>query len=439
MSGRLSPALSYRPWILLFSVSLAGFGVNTGTFTSLGVVLPHMVHELKWSWTLAGGGFTILGAAVGLSSYFPRVLIRRFGVRATLIAGAACMALGFLCLSAVNGIGLFYLGTALCGVGYQMMSIIPATYVISAAFKRRALPLGIYFTAFALGGVCGPFISLGILHLVHDQWRYVWRVHVADVLVWGLVCATMIGSAARLAEDTRRAESQPDPQTTPMLNLTIYRTKTDWVFRNAVRTPQFWILAAAYMTHMLVAISVSSLSVPHLTQRGVPAATAAAMLSLEQLTQTGARIVGGVLGDVIDPLYLLIAGLFCLTLGPFALTYASTYPVMLVYALATGVGYGLTVFSSVILLMNYFGRTHNLEIFTFVSFSGAVAALGPTIGGVLRDATGNFQTSFLIFAGVNLLILIAVATMRPPRSAREAPVHAQDISDAEAVLAAGID
>ena len=55
-------------------------------------------------------GFTILGASVGLSSYFPKLLIRRFGVRATIMAGAASLFVGFFCLSVTRGIGLLYLG-----------------------------------------------------------------------------------------------------------------------------------------------------------------------------------------------------------------------------------------------------------------------------------------------------------------------------------------
>ncbi len=98
-----SPAASLRPWLLLLTVSLASFWVNAGAFTTLGVLLPRMIREMGWGWTEAGLGFTILGAAVGLSSYFPRYLIRRHGVRAALIVGTLVMASGFASLGAVRG------------------------------------------------------------------------------------------------------------------------------------------------------------------------------------------------------------------------------------------------------------------------------------------------------------------------------------------------
>lgn len=404
-----------RPWILLFAVSLVSFAVNASAFTTLGVVLPLMVKEFGWSWTAAGLGYTILGAATGLSSFIPRLLIRRYSVRLTVMVGAITMAAGLLCLSEARALPLFYLGAALCGAGYQATSIIPATYIIGRVFRQPAFAIGLYFTLFALGSVFGPFVALGVLAVSGDDWHMVWRVHAVDMLVWGALCAAIIGSTARLAQDALNARNAEPARKERTKRRRIWRTSVDWTFGQAVRTPQFWLLAATYMSHMLVAISVSSLSIPHLTQRGVAVATAAAMLSLEQLIQTFARGLGGILGDYIDPLYILLIGLLCLVVGPVTLTFASSYPMMLVYAITTGLGYGLTVFSAVLLLLNYFGQAHNLEIFTAVASTGAVAALGPAIGGRLRDVTGNFQTGFLIFAGVNLLILIVALAMRPPR------------------------
>lgn len=401
--------------MLLGIVSLVGFVVNACTFTTLGVVLPRMVAELDWSWTASGIGYTILGATVGLSSYLPRALLRRRGVRACVAAGTVSMALGFLCLSRTETIPVFYLGTALCGVGYQTMSIIPATHVIATVFTRRALPLGIFFAVFALGSVFGPLLATSTMAAVEGQWRLVWQRDMFGILAVGLVCAAMIGGPARLAQDARRAESEATGGEKATLQSSVYRTSTDWSFAEAWRTPQFRVLAAAYMAHMLIAVSVSSLSVPHLTQRGVGAGIAAAMLSLEQLVQTAARLLGGLLGDRIEPRYLLLTGLACLAIGPVALCFADTMPMMLVYAAATGLGYGLTALATVMLLLNYFGRTHNLEIFTCVAITGAAAALGPAVGGMLRDATGTFQSGFLLFAAIDLLILAAAVMMRPPR------------------------
>jgi len=83
----------------------------------------------------------------------------------------------------------------------------------------------------------------------------------------------------------------------------------------------------------------------------------------------------------------------------------------------SGIGFGVTLLTVTVLLLNYYGRTHNLEIFSLTCLIGAVSALGPTIAGAVRDTSGGFTPAFEAFAVVIALILTAVAFMKPPRRA----------------------
>ena len=49
---------------------------------------------------------------------------------------------------------------------------------------------------------------------------------------------------------------------------------------------------------------------------------------------------------------------------------------MLVYAAGIGIGYGLTFFASTILLLDYFGRGPNLELFSAVNLISTIGAVG---------------------------------------------------------------
>src|SRR5271156_2863121 len=122
--------LGRRPWVLLAAMGLIAFEVNASTFGALGVVLPAIVRDLGLSWTQAGLTFTLMAAACGSSSLLPAMLIRRFGVRATLLVGAAVMALGFFVLASAQGALALFTGAVMCGVGFQMMALIPATQVL---------------------------------------------------------------------------------------------------------------------------------------------------------------------------------------------------------------------------------------------------------------------------------------------------------------------
>jgi hypothetical protein len=87
------------------------------------------------------------------------------------------------------------------------------------------------------------------------------------------------------------------------------------------------------------------------------------------------------------------------------------------YALGSGLGVGVTALAVTLLLLNYYGRRHNLEIFSLTCLIGAVSALGSLIGGAIRDATGGFAFAFQLCAAMAGVILVAAVFMRPPRSA----------------------
>jgi MFS family permease len=424
--------IEWRPWSLLGVFSLVSFLINASTFSSLGVVLPDMVRDLKLSWTQGGFGFTMLGSACGASALLPALLIRRFGVRVTLLAGTAVMASGFFCLSRANGAWIYFLGTGLCGVGFQMMSLIPGTHVLAAVFQKRGMPFGVYFTFAALGSVAGPWMVWAFDRVFPDGWRSYWLAQMALALALGALCAAMVGGRAWLAKIAARTDSAVAAEVAaPAAARGVYRTAQDWSLRDALRTPQFLILLAAYFGHLLVGTTVASLSVAHLTQRGIAMTVAVGMLSLEGLVQTAGRAGASLVGDRIDPRHLLMFAVAALALGSGALSIARDYPMMLVYAIGSGLGFGLTALAVTMLLLNYFGRRHNLEIFARTCMAGAFSALGPTLGGRLRDVTGSFSSTFVIYALVAVVIFIAVAAMRPPRPRESSPdVLGSQVADA---------
>jgi MFS family permease len=413
-SGRAG-AIEWRPWLLVAVFSLISFLTTASTYASLGVVLPRMVAEEGWNWTEAGLGFTLLGAMTGASSFVPAFLIRRLGVRPTLALGCAVMTAGFVCLGATNGVWLYFLAASLCGIGFQMLAVIPATHVIAAAFKRRGLPFGIYFTMTSAGGVAGPIMTLTILGLLQDRWRLFWLCQGAATLVVGGICIALIGSPAWLARRAMEIDRDVAEEAAAPKRSGVYRTTADWTVRRAVRTPQFYVLLAAYFGHLLIGIAVSSVSVAHLTERGVAAGVAAAMLSLESLVGAASRALGGALGDIVDPRYLLIIALGAMAVGAGALSVAHTYPMMLLYALGSGTGFGLTALAVPLLVLNYFGRRHNLEIFALTCQVGALSAFGSVAAGAIRDSSGGFTGAFQLYALVIAAILAAALFMRPPR------------------------
>jgi MFS family permease len=414
-----------RAWAAVGGFGLVFFQITAATYSSLGVVLPDMVRDQGWTWTQAGLGFTLMGAATGGSSTVPSMLIRRIGVRPTLVLGTAVITAGFVCFSLTRSPLVYFLGAVLCGVGFQMQAVIPATFVLAALFPRRGLPFGVYFAAGSAGGVAGPVLALAVIRAFDHQWRLFWLIQAGAAIVAGLTCVALVGGPAWLARRAAQTDAAlADPvasQAAPSAKAArIYRTAEAWTARQALRTSQFYVLLAAYFAHLLIAIVVSGVSVAHLTERGVDATVAGVMLSLESLVGVAGRAVGGVLGDIVEPRRLLLFALAALSLGGTALSVADAYPMMLVYVIGSGLGFGLVSVVVPLLLLNYYGRKHNLEIFALTALIGAVSASGTLIAGAIRDQTGGFAPAIQIFALAAAVVLAAALFMRPPTRRAEA-------------------
>jgi MFS family permease len=282
-------------------------------------------------------------------------------------------------------------------------------------FTRRSFVFGVYFTSGSLGGVAGPWIVLGIMAHFDGDWRMVWLLLAMAVLVAGLACTFIVGRATASFRE-QRANTKADAAA---------EAQGGWPVRAALRTPQFWLMFAAYFSQLLILSCVSSMSVAHLTQAGITPVVAGAMLSLEALVQVGTRLLGGALGEFINRKVLLLFGLASATAGVWALSFAHDYPTMLIYAVLTGVGVGLTALSTTLLLLEYFGKKHNLELFSIICTLVAASSLNSVIGGAIRDASGSFALAFQAFGCIAAATFLATLVTPRPGRAPSAETHAR--------------
>ncbi|MBW8860726.1 MAG: MFS transporter, partial [Caulobacter sp.] len=204
-------------------------------------------------------------------------------------------------------------------------------------------------------------------------------------VVVGVLCAALVGGRAWLAVaavDTDKAVAE-DAKTAPA-DARVYRTTTDWTVKEALATPQFWVILAAYFAHLLGGVTAVSLAPTHLSELHVASAVAIAAISLESLMQVAARMGGGLLGDRVDPRWLLAGAQGMMAVGLLALGHAASWPLLVLFAVGVGIGFGLTVLAVSILLLN---------------------------------RLGGFAPTFQLFAAVIGVIFVAALFMRPPRKA----------------------
>jgi OFA family oxalate/formate antiporter-like MFS transporter len=407
-----------RRWLIFGAMSLLFFVASGGAFASLGVVLPAMVKDLRWSWAEAGFGYTLLGIACGVASLMPAFMIRRFGLRGALGLGAAIMVFGFLLMAFTETVHLYLLGTTLIGIAFACVSTVPGTYVLTNLFTNRSTILGAYFTLGALGGVAGPQLY-HLNDLLTQNWRTYW-IGFAMLAVLAGIFSWWV--APRRREEKVHEAAPPELASAPEM---IDGLK-DWTVRRALATPQYFVIVGGYTSFLLVNTTTHGFGVQHLIERGVSAVDAGLMMSIEALVAALVAFVGGVMGEKIQPKMLMILSLFSVTLGSWGLAEATGWPLMWMYIIGVGIGFGLSFLSATMLLLDYFGKKPNLELFSIMCMISTIAAIGPLIGGWVRDVTGNFHGLLLAHALISAFLMLGAVLLRPPAKAAAAASGLQD-------------
>ncbi|MDI7773889.1 MFS transporter [Asticcacaulis sp. EMRT-3] len=394
-----------RRWLVFGAMSLAFFIVTGGTFSSLGVLLPTMVQELKWNWAEAGLGYTLLGASCGLASLFPAFAIRTLGVRGTLLIGTVILVAGFACLALDRSVALFWVATTLIGIGFAFLSVVPGTHILTDLFGNRPAILGVYFTLGALGGVAGPQIYQLTDSLFHD-WRVYW---------WAFaVMGAISGLLAVMAVPAHQIHPEAQSNNAPVTPVGIVKGLGEWNVKQALATPQFYLIVGGYTSFLLVNTTTHGFAVQHLIERGVSQVNAGLMLSLEAFIGATVTLIGGFIGEKVSAKTLMIISLGAVTIGTWGLAEATSWNYMILYIFGVGIGYGLSLLSSTLLLLNYFGKKANLELFSIMCMLSTTAALGPFFGGWMRDVTGSFYGLLVIHAAITLFLFVCTLFLRRP-------------------------
>lgn len=387
-------------FVVLASMSLLYFLLMAGTFNSLGIVLPSMVKDLRMNWAEAGFGFTLLGLGCGLASLVPAVSIRRVGVPKTLLVGTLLLVAGFSCMAATMTARLYHVGTILTGVGFCFCGTVAGVHVISKLFERRSTALGVYFTIGNLGAIAGPLLFFGVDGLI-ENWRLFWVICALGALATGAFAIFM----------TRGGQGSGDCELNNLRTANII----GWSAETAVRIPQFWVIVSAYTACLLINTSVHSFSVQHLSEQGVPVAHSAGLMGAIALV--GAIVAGlaGLVGERVSARTLTLFALGLQALACIILILPDFSTRLGLFAICMGFGFGASYVGTAVLLQSWFGQRANLELYAIMCMVSTSAALGPALGGVMRDYSGNFVAVFIAHAIMGMIVFVILACTKRPQ------------------------
>jgi len=278
-------------WVV--AVSTIGISAGPAPFIlgSLGVFMNPLTSEFGWSRAEVSSCITIITIMAALCFPFLGRLIDRFGSRTILLPSLVVFA---LCLFAIPtlvseywhyAVVFFVVGTL--GAGTNTISYVP---VLSTWFdRRRGLALGIAASGIGLGFMYVPVLVQFMI--TNFGWRsgYFALSAVVIFVALPLVWIGIKGSPASMGLKPDGVEGGPAPNDA-------YRA-VGFTPSQVLRNRMFWLLVVIFFVMSFVLNGLLTHIVPMLTDRNVPASTAA----LTAATAGGAVFISRiVVGFLID-------------------------------------------------------------------------------------------------------------------------------------------
>jgi MFS family permease len=409
----------YGYWIL--PAAAAGVFIFGGCgLYAFGLFIKPLEADLGWSRGAITLAHTLWLLSMGAASPLIGRLLDRWGARAVIASGAILTGLGFLALSRMESLFVFYLSYAVIGVGMAALGQVPGSVVVSHWFvRRRGLAIGVMSVAVGLGGfVITPVVG-GFL-IPAFGWRL--SYFALALLVWILMLPP-----ALFVIRTRPAEKglYPDGMTREAFSAlprASAATACGISLKQAVATPAFWLIALCFLLHMFAQNGMVQTQIPHLSDLGFPTALVATVVGVVGMLSAFGKFGFGWLCDVLQAKQALAIGLGLQLAALGVMTTIDSHSSMAAvwwYTVLFGLGIGSWLPTMSLLVSSLFGLVSYGTIFGAVTLINNIGgALGPLLAGCIYDATGSYQAAivifFLLFAVSIPLILIVKKPIPSP-------------------------
>jgi MFS family permease len=392
----MSGGLRSRWWVVVASV--AGLLVGNGPIMqfTFGTMLPAVSREFGWSRSAVSSSIFVGLWMTGFATPVVGRLVDRFGIRTVALPAIAVFSLATASVALVPASRAAFTALyALMGLAAAGQTPLIYAKAISARFDaQRGLALGIAMAGVGLGAALVPQFAQALITLLGWRGAYAGLGALTFALAFPAV-ALVVGRQAGETHAERATAARP-PGLTGI---------------EAVRTSRFWLLAVSFFLVAGTAGGIITHLVPLLTDRGLSAEKATALLSMAGLALIGGRVLAGFLLDRIHAPYVA-AGFFAAPLmGIVVLALSSRQDAAAIGTVLVGMGLGAEVDLIAFLLSRYLGMRSFGEIYGyFFAIFMFGAGVGPFLMGVTFDRTGSYR--LMLRCSVFILALAILAMLR---------------------------
>ncbi|MBI2830970.1 MAG: MFS transporter [Chloroflexi bacterium] len=392
-------------YVMVIAAFLA-FTVMFGTQYSFGVFFKPVLNEFGWTRAMTSGAYALYIVMHGVGNMLAGRLTDRFGPRLVVTGCGILLGLGYLLMSRVDALWQFYVFYGvLASLG--MSSYVPLMSTVARWFtRRRGLMTGIVVSGIGVGTIIMPPVANRLIS------NYNWRP--SYIIVGALALVTVIIIAQFLKRDPATMGLLPYGASSPKENSPHLESR-GLSAREALRTPQFWLVSFVYFAFLFSEHGILVHIVPHATDMGISTASAAGVLSLIGAVGIAGRVSIGIACDRIGSKKSLAIVFVLMTVGLLWLQAARELWSLYLFAVVYGFGYGASIALESMTVAEMFGtKAHGAIMGVVVSVSSFGGASGPLLAGQIYDLNGSYFIAFLVYGVVTVIGLALALVLRPP-------------------------
>jgi predicted MFS family arabinose efflux permease len=331
-------------------------------------------------------------------------LLDRVRPRPVMVAGALLTALGCGLGAESGSIGRLSAAMALGGIGVGASTYVPGVVVASRWIERsrQGLAFGVLLGGASLGAVIFPVLLTEVIARL--GWRAGMRASAAGIL---LLCLPLLAWAARLPAAPVEA-----PAAT---------SASGHDLGPALRMPRYWLWVAIQVLITPSCLGIYFHIVPYLSSVGYSAQRAAGCFGATGAAAMAGFLVFGVVTRRWGAQRTLIFGTLMSSVGILVLLLASErsvgLPAAIAFVLLWGGTFNLINQLAPVLLVEAMGERNFGSLLGFGSFvAGLLSSLGPTLTGMVYDATKSYALAFELCALGMALALVPIALLHRRRA-----------------------
>jgi len=324
--------------------------------------------------------------------------------------GGVLLAIGLYLLSiATHWWQVTLLYATLLPVAATLTGPLAAQTIIAKWFrKRRGVALGISSVGTSIGGFLVPILC-GVLLAQYD-WRT--TLQILSVLALLLICPLSWLMLRRKPPLVAAPHSSQADHATPDHRV--------WTTREILSTRNFWLPVIAFMPLLMAFGGIQFNLAAYAQDLGNSLSESAWLISLVSLSMIVGKLFFGFLSDRVDhrKLYWLAAALMCMTLV--LIQGEPGYALLCAGVVLMGLSVGGMLPLMGAICSQRFGAMSFGRVMGLVTLFITLGGIGPLIAGAVYDATGNYDSAFLLF-----LLILAPAALSLVALKKHVPMEAQ--------------